>query len=122
MPKASVKVMNSYDYCHFEVVLGSDEDLSLQQVNELRKSAQRLVDNAIRQYQVAKSKATRRAELQYERRRLEAEVAEIEEKPESERTAEEKAKVKVLEDHAYWSQHDYDYGDDEDRDYGDPRT
>lgn len=33
MPKANVKIMLSYDYYHFEVCLGSDEDLSLQQMD-----------------------------------------------------------------------------------------
>ena len=111
--KAGVKVMNSYNYGHFEVTLSSDQEMTGKEINEMRKAAQRLVDEAIRQYQVAKVKAEKRTLLQYEKRRLEAEVKMIQEKPKSEWSSEDKAKVKALDDHEYWAQHDFDYDDDE---------
>ena len=43
--EASVKIMRSYDYNHFEICL-SDDCEDLKAVNELRKSAQRLADEA----------------------------------------------------------------------------
>lgn len=52
--KASVKIMRSYDYNHFEVTLSSDEDMTLDEVNEMRKSAARLADQALLQYQLMK--------------------------------------------------------------------
>ena len=111
--KASVKVMLSYDYCHFEVVLASDQDLTLGETNELRKSAQRLADEAVRQYKIAKTKAGNRLARDSEKHRLEEQVKVIRQEPISEWSAEDKAKVKALDDDAYWTQHDYDYQDDE---------
>lgn len=108
---ASVKIMLSYDYNHFEVSL-SAENLDLNQVNELRKSAQRLADEAVRQYKVSKEKASRKEQLSYEKDRLTYEVKRINEKPESEWTAEEKAKVKALSDEEYFNRFNYNYEDD----------
>lgn len=51
---ASVKVMRSYDYCHFEVSLSIDDAATDADVDELRKRAARLVDKAVRQYVLAK--------------------------------------------------------------------
>ncbi len=103
--KASVKVMNSYNYCHFEVCLGTDEDLSIEQVDDLRKAAQRLVDKAVDQYKVAQN----RIPYQYGRyQALEKEVKIIKENyPMSEWTPEQKAKVKKLADFRF-----YDYQND----------
>ncbi len=109
--KGAVKVMLSYDYCHFEIQLSIDTLTTLKDINELRKDAHRLAVEAVRQYVVAKRKASDRANLQFEKQRLQSEIRVIRQKPEKEWTAEEKAKVRALEDHAYWSQHDYDYED-----------
>lgn len=57
---ASVKIMLSYDYNHFEVAL-SEECEDLKAANELRKSAQRLADEAVRQYKVAQEMAAKKA-------------------------------------------------------------
>jgi hypothetical protein len=78
----------------------------------MRKVAQRLVDESIRQFQVAKVKASQRANRKFEKESLEREISRIKEKPKSEYTAEDKAKIKALADHKYWSEHDYDYNDD----------
>lgn len=58
--QATVRILRSHDYCHFEVTLtkeitpdGHPSDYMLA-VNELRKEAAVLVDEAVRQYKVAK--------------------------------------------------------------------
>jgi hypothetical protein len=58
MPEGSVKVMLSYDYCHFEVALSSDQDMTLPEIDAMRKDAMRLADKAVRQYKTAKVYAT----------------------------------------------------------------
>lgn len=110
--KASVKVMNSYDYSHFEVSLSTDELVDADFVNQMRKRAQRLVDEAIRQYKKAKDEAMKKCSVDHERLMLSTEAKQIREKPESEWTAAEKAKIKALQDDAYWNKHDYNYDDD----------
>lgn len=107
-----VRIMLSYDYNHFEVSLGVADDATFKDINEQRKECQRLCDEAVRQYKVAKAKSSARANISYEKAELEKEVSEILTIPEGEWTATQKAKVKALEDHAYWSQHNYDYDDD----------
>lgn len=104
---ASVKVMNSYDYCHFEVAL-SKEEVSLEDVDNLRKEAQRLVDKAIAQYKIAKSAAAKlpSTELEHEALFIKKEV------PESERTPRQQAIVKAYEDFRFESSRRYDYEDD----------
>lgn len=114
---ASVKIMLSYDYCHFEVCLStSDENLSKEYVDDMRKECQRLADKAVKQYRIAKSaaqaKLTSRSEVKYLRR----EVDIIRKFPPEEWTPDQKAMVKTLEDHEFLLEHDYDYQDDwEDR-------
>lgn len=113
--KGSVKIMRSYDYNHFEIALASDEDMDVKQINELRKKAQMLADEAVRQYIIAKSKESLRLNLKIEKKQLEKEIELIKEiKPQSEYTAQERAKIKALEDKNYWKQHNYFYDDDYD--------
>jgi ABC-type nitrate/sulfonate/bicarbonate transport system substrate-binding protein len=103
---ASVKVMNSYDYCHFEVAL-SAEDVSIADVDNLRKEAQRLVDKSIKQYKVAKRIASQMPDSY-----LESRVRTLRENtPQSEWTPEQKAMVKAYNDAMFASSH-YDYQDD----------
>jgi len=106
MPKASVKVMNSYDYCHFEICLGTDdENTTLNQVDEMRKDAQRLVDKAVAQYKIAKKRILYQ---KTERTNLEKECQIIKENyPKSEWTPQQKASIKALDDFTW-----YDYQDD----------
>lgn len=61
--KGSVKVMRLYDYCHFEVCLGSDEDMTLEQIDDMRKDAQWLADKAVEQYKTAKDVAKKRLNI-----------------------------------------------------------
>jgi hypothetical protein len=110
--KGGAKIMLSYDYCHFEITLASDEEKTLSEINEMRKEAQRLADEAVRQYKKAKQMANLRVNRMVEREGLIKEVEKIRMIPESEWTAEQKAKVKALEDYEYWSAYDYDYEDD----------
>lgn len=114
MPKASVKIMLSYDYCHFEVALSSDKDMTLAEVNELRKDAQRLTDEAVRQYKKMKEHAGK--DWDWERRRVVDAAEKIRQKPISERTSEDKAVMKLLNDKAWAAHCEYDYDDDEDFD------
>ena len=104
---ASVRVMRSYDYSHFEVCLTSSSATTPQGVDELRKTAQRLADHAVEQFIVAKSAAERR-ETMKQKWLLEQALA----KPENERTPEVKAIIKYHNDAAFASQFDYDYEDD----------
>lgn len=113
MPKASVKVMLSYDYCHFEVCLTSDEEMDLRQANELRKSAQRLADEAVRQYKVAKEIAGKRLRIIGEKSEMEKEVLAYKGVHESEWPERIKAIDKTLKDAEYWDKYDYDYRDEE---------
>jgi hypothetical protein len=107
---ANVKIMLSYDYNHFEVAL-SAECSDMLDVNNLRKRAQRLADEAVRQYKVSKEMASKRSVLENEFRRLKDEINFINKKPQSDWTAEEKAKVKALNDKLYWEAHQYNYDD-----------
>ena len=112
MPKGSVKIMLSYDYCHFEIVLSSDEEMTLEQIDEMRKDAQRLADKAVYQYKVAKANWKYSKYNSEYRKELEQKVKIIKENyPKSEWTEEQKAIVKSLEDFEY-----YDYQDNWDYD------
>lgn len=107
MPKASVKIMLSYDYCHFEICLGSDENLSLPEIDNMRKDCQRLADKAVNQYKTAKREASNMI-YSGNKQKLERDVKIIRENyPMSEWTPQQKAKIKALEDFQY-----YDYQDD----------
>jgi hypothetical protein len=111
---ASVKVMLSYDYCHFEVSKSSDADLSNEEIDAMRKDCMRLADKAIEQYKIAKKQQSLRSARGEERENMEREVAMIEKKPESDRTPRELAKVKAYKDRN-WEEYisaKYDYQDD----------
>jgi hypothetical protein len=109
---ASVKVMRSHDYCHFEVSLSTSLDgigpeHHANTVDELRKTAARLADKAVDQYKIAKVVAGQ-SESVKQNLRLEAALK----TPESERSPTEKAIVKYHQDAAFRSRFDYDYEDD----------
>lgn len=114
---ASVKVMRSHDYCHFEVSLSSAESgeagISPEQVDELRKQAARLADKAVEQYSIAKEWAQRHMYVKGDgtSERLKKLVDLILGTPEEERTPEEKAIVKAFADERY-ARRQYDYQDD----------
>ena len=108
----SVKVMLSYDYCHFEIVKGTDQELTNEQINSMRKDVQRLADEAVRQYKVAKERSLKLTS--YEKKNFDRRVQEIQEKPENLRTIEETAMLKQYND-AEWQKQFEEYGyEDED--------
>jgi hypothetical protein len=109
---ASVKVMRSHDYCHFEVQLGAAGSafagITPEQVDELRKTAARLADKAVEQYKVAKRNFE---ELDRERRERVFDarnVDRIEAKPEYERTPEDAMTLKAFSDFRYRTRYDYE--------------
>lgn len=112
---ASVKVMRSHDYCHFEVVLGSTEANTPELVDELRKTAARLADKAVEQYK--KSKEVIAARDGYSgyisiRDRLQKDFDEAMKVPAGERTPEQKSVIKTYKDAAFHANRSYDYQDD----------
>ena len=111
---ASVKVMLSYDYCHFEISESTDDTVTTVQIDEMRKECQRLADKAVRQYQIAKGMADRRISRQGELETLQFQVTRIMKKPEGDRTVDELAKIKTLQDRnwAEYINQKYDYEDD----------
>jgi hypothetical protein len=113
---ATVKVMLSYNYNHFEasIALENEDGLEVKDIDDARKDCNRLCDKAIIQYQQAKTIENKRANKVNEKRQLEREVAEIKQKDKSTWTVVEKAKVKALEDHDWNLQWDYDDDWDED--------
>lgn len=88
---ASVKVMLSYDYSHFETSMSIENEngLSMKDIDEARKNCQRLSDKAVSQYKTAKDKFARRENIKFEMDNFES-------------------KCKMIEFHC-----DYDYEDDE---------
>jgi hypothetical protein len=113
--KGSVKIMLSYDYSHFEVALSSDDNLDAEGVNALRKTAQRLADEAVRQYKEAKKAAELRAQSIYDKESFLRQIKRIEATPEADRSVQDIAALKQFTDEDWENQfrHDYDYRDDE---------
>jgi len=117
---AKVRVMRSYDYNHFEIELGSEEPLTIDEVNELRKTAAILVDEAIRQYKLAKAAENRREQCDWSVQRQFQEIQRIKAKPESEWTEEEAATVVKAHASEWWKNFDEDayfYESNPDRDF-----
>ena len=109
---ASVKIMRSYDYCHFEVCLGTEDNISLDDVDKMRKEAMRLVDKAVLQYQTAKRIRDFAVSNDWDYRQLQKRAQEIKaNSPESEWTPEQKAMVKDYENMTFRMNLAYDYED-----------
>jgi hypothetical protein len=117
-----VKVMRSYDYCHFEVALLSTTANTIEATDELRKVAARLADKAVAQYRIAKANAARLLGEKNERAYLMQRIKSIRDMPEGERTVSAQAELKAFDDaeafdDAAWeASHGYDYEDDWDDD------
>lgn len=112
---ASVKVMRSYDYCHFEVALSVDDGhaISAEDVDEMRKEAMRLADKAVEQYKIAKRMATKSFSALDDLRFLSHKAeAILENYPKSEWNDEQKAIIKRVEDLKFIASRHYDYEDD----------
>lgn len=117
---ASVKVMLSYDYSHFEasMSLENDNGLTLKEIDSARKDCQRLADKAVSQYKVAKSMAANRSNGEYAMRSFEEECKRIQLKNEHDRTLKEIAMLKQYQDENWQAQFDYAYDYDDDDKYG----
>lgn len=116
---ATVKVMLSHNYNHFEasIALENENGVTVEDIDNARKDCNRLCDKAITQYNLAKVMESKRASLSNEKRNLEREVAEIKQKDKDTWSVIEKAKVKALEDHNWNLKWDYDDDYDEQNNY-----
>jgi hypothetical protein len=114
---ASVKVMLSYDYSHFEasMSLENDKGLTMFEIDEARKNCQRLADKAVSQYKVFKSAASKRQDGIYKMQNFEAQCKNIKAKKENDRTLNEIAMLKQYENEA-WQEQFYDEYDYQDQD------
>lgn len=118
---ASVKVMLSYDYSHFEasMSLENESGLTMEEIDDARKKCQRLADKAVGQYKKAKEMAAKRSNGEFLMRHFEDECKRIQAKNEQDRTVKEVAILKQYEDENWQAQFDYDYDyDDDDDAYG----
>lgn len=116
---ASVKVMLSYDYSHFECAMSveNDEGLSMNNIDETRKMCQRLADKAVGQYKTAKSMAAKRTDGEFKMNNFEAECKNILSKDENDRTLKEIAMLKQYKDENWRSNFIYSYDYDDDNEY-----
>lgn len=116
---ASVKVMLSYDYSHFEasMSLENDNGLTTKDIDEARKTCQRLADKAVGQYKTAKAQAAKRSDGHYKMKNFEEACRAIQQKNEGDRTINEIAMLKQYENEHWQSQFDYDYDYDDDNEY-----
>lgn len=114
---ASVKVMLSYDYSHFEASMSLENEggLSMKDIDNARKDCQRLADKAVAQYKKAKSFAAKRTDGQFQIDNFVAQCKRIEAKNEGDRTINEIAMLKQYQNENWQAQFhfDYDYEDDE---------
>lgn len=119
LKSASVKVMLSYDYSHFEssMSLENEAGLSMKEINEARKNCQRLCDNAVRQYKIYKDAAAKRQDGQFKMTLFENECKKIKAKDEHDRTLKEIAMLKQYENEKWQEQFEFDYDYDDDDDY-----
>ena len=110
-----VKVLRSYDYNHFEFCIPLAEDATIQERNEARKDAERLANEAIRQYCKAKGMAIKRCASESDKGIFLRNISIIKNKPAGERTVDDLAMLKQHEDETWESQFEfpYDYEDDE---------
>jgi len=118
--KASVKIMRSYDYNHFECCLSSDFKQTVLQINNMRKDAARLVDESIRQYKVAIKKEKQRDRDEWQMEEAITRAGVLKEKPKSELTSEEAAFLKTYHDRKFWKEWDEEgdyYEEDPERDF-----
>jgi hypothetical protein len=116
---ASVKIMLSYNYCNFEISLSAENEdgIKLTEVDNLRKSCQRLADKAVQQFKIAKVAAEKRNDGEYQMRNFESECKRIKAKDEADRTIREIAMLKTYENENWEAQFQYRY-DYEDEDEG----
>lgn len=116
---ASVKVMLSYDYSHFEASMSLENEggLSMTEIDTARKNCQRLADKAVGQYKSAKAHAAQRNDGIYKMNNFEAECKKIKAKDEQDRTVKEIGMLKQYENEKWQEQFDIDYDYDDDQNY-----
>ncbi len=116
---ASVKVMRSYDYCHFEVAMTieNDEDITLIEIDNVRKNCMRLADKAVEQYKIAKVNYDNKSQRDKDKLGFEKDCQKIAAKSEQDRTIKEMAMLKSYVDGNWKAQFDYDYDYEDDREY-----
>jgi len=116
---ASVKVMLSYDYSHFEasMSLENENGISINEIDSARKKCQRLADKAVEQYRIAKEKVQNRSNAKYDSERFENACQRIADKNECDRTIKEIAMFKQFRDEDWQSQFTYPYDYDDDENY-----
>ena len=117
---ASVKVMLSYDYSHFETLMSleNEDGLTTEEIDEARKKCQRLSDKAVGQYRKAKDMASLRIDGEIKIRNFTEECERIRAKKEGDRTINEAAMLKQFEDEEWEDKfmYAYDYDDDDEYD------
>lgn len=116
---ASVKVMLSYDYSHFEASMSVENEsgLTMSDIDESRKKCQRLADKAVGQYKKAKQMASNRSDGEYQMRNFQEQCERIKAKVEEDRTIKEIAMLKQYEDENWQANFMYEYDYDDDDDY-----
>lgn len=118
--KASVRVMRSYDYCHFEATLSTDQELSLDGINQMRKECALLVDEAVRQYKTAKEAEDRRKTREWQMDSATGRAKRLNETPKSEWTVDDAAFMRSYADKEFWAsfhEDDYIYEDEPEREH-----
>lgn len=113
---ASVKVMLSYDYSHFEALMSLENEngVTKEEMDAARKDCQRLAAKAIEQYKIAKTCAALKNDGQYRMSNFEAECKKIAAKQEHDRTLKEIAMLKQYTDENWQEQFDYQYDYEDD--------
>lgn len=108
---ASVKVMLSYDYCHFEasMSLENENGIPIEDIDNARKQCNRLANKAVEQYKIYKRAAQKRVNSKYERESFESSCKQIALKNPEDRTVKEIAMLKQYEDENWQAQFDYNY-------------
>jgi hypothetical protein len=118
---ASVKIMLSYDYSHFETSMSieNDDGLTDKEIDMARKQCQRLCDKAVYQYKKAKEMAALRNDGQYMMKNFEEQCKTIAAKNEHDRTLKEIGMLKEYQDEKWRDKfgYHYDYEDEEQDDY-----
>lgn len=114
---ASVKVMLHYDYSYFEasMSLGNDDGISIEEIDNARKSCQRLSDKAVAQYKVSNQKAASHTDNLHKIENFKNQCEKILKKEEGDRTINEIAMIKQYQQDNWESQFydEYDYDDDD---------
>lgn len=115
---ASVKIMLSYDYSHFETSMSLEDEngITIEAIDNARKDCQRLCDKAVSQFKIAKAMAAKRSDGEYQMANFENECKRIAAKPEHDRTLREIGMLKQYEDEKWREnfKYNYDYEDDYD--------